>query len=155
MKHFSRDPFSRANQTYAKYCLEVDQDILSVCNFIDNFNPNYNILNRNFQPGTTTTSLYYTTEQLVTLGILNIQNNTIKVCVDKMLTHQIVENTFGQTIIAGYSTDTLDTYSQEVPQGYAVRHDGYQNNIAMFTVISLASSGSYYIPLITLQDGQQ
>lgn len=161
MKFFNRNPYHKAYKTYTKYCYELDNDIISVCNFIDVFNPNYMILNRKYQYQSGIQYSYYSNEQLIQLKILNYLNvdinndgeNDIVIYVDKMLMHQIVENTFGKTIYVGYSDNDNVNALQAVPQGYAVRHDGFKDNKAIYTIISLASSGSYYVPLITLENG--
>ena len=128
-------------QLYKKYCVALDRQIDSVVCFIDTFNPNYMIINRSFKQENINAA-YYTRGQLEALGILYSENGKIYVNLNKMMPHQIVENTYESSI---WVIDS-DSIEKEVHQGYAIRLDGFNSEgNPTYTIISLASSGSYYI----------
>lgn len=127
-------------QALRKYCLQLDHQIDTLKRFIDNFNANYIILNL---PDTKNRT-YYSSEQLISLGILNTdsQHPEIYTSIDptKMTTHQVIDNVYQKNLhISG-------EYDKIIPQGFAVRHDGYRTDqTTKYSIIPLANSGSYYI----------
>lgn len=124
-------------QLLKKYCFDVDADIQDIVNFIDTFNANYIVLNKNAVNDSTIQ--YYTEAQLTTIGILDISNSLLDIT--KMSPHQIVQNIFKKTMYVQYNSRR-----DEIPQGYALRHDGFKSDGTIaYSIISLSSSGSYYV----------
>lgn len=129
-------------QLISKYCLSLEKEIQSIINFIDTFNPNYILLNR--VSDTEQQSYYYTDDQLRYLDIINDTSVTPYINLSKMRPHQIVENHYGKEL--SIKRNGIILANETLPQGYALRHDGYnENQIAQYTIISLASSGTYFI----------
>lgn len=132
-------------QLLKKYCLQLDHQIDTLKRFINNFNANYIILNLPDNQS----RYYYNNQQLEQLGILlrdensNEQNPPYKyINPEKMLTHQVLDNVYEKDLYI-YNTQKL------IPQGFAVRHDGYNvDQTINYSIIPLANSGSYY----TVQD---
>jgi len=130
-------------QTLRKYCLQLDHQIDALKRFIDNFNANYIILNLPDTKGRT----YYNPEQLISLGILktDLEHPEIYTSIDptKMITHQVIDNVYQKNLYI------YGNHAKIIPQGFAVRHDGYKTDqTTKYSIIPLANSGSYY----TLKD---
>jgi len=130
-------------QTLRKYCLQLDHQIDALKRFIDNFNANYIILNL---PDTKNRT-YYNSEQLISLGILKTDSEhpEIYTSIDptKMITHQVIDNVYQKNL------HIYGDPAKIIPQGFAVRHDGYRaDQTTKYSIIPLANSGSYY----TLKD---
>lgn len=130
-------------QTLRKYCLQLDHQIDTLKRFIDNFNANYIILNLPDTKG----RFYYSPTQLVSLGILktDLQHPDTYISIDptKMITHQVIDNVYQKKLCIWGEPDKI------IPQGFAVRHDGYgTDQTTKYSIIPLANSGSYY----TLKD---
>lgn len=134
MRLYSADLKLDNDTLFKKYCLNLDQKINSVVNFIDNFNPNYLLVNTPNNYGQT----FYSTENLYNLGILIQENNILYINPNKLKAHEVVSNTFQQDVFI-YGTTIV------VPQGSAVRCDGFNGDSAQYSIIPLASSGSYYV----------
>lgn len=129
-------------QLLNKYCMSLEKEVQSIVNFIDTFNPNYIILNR--VSDSKNKSYYYKDEELFWLNIVQLTEENPCINLSKMRPHQIVENHYGQELFI--KRDDIIIPNIKVPQGYSVRHEGYnENQEAQYTVISLASSGTYYI----------
>ena len=123
-------------QVLKKYCIQLDNRINALKRFIDNFNANYVVLNLPDTHG----RVYYNNDQLETIGILVKRDNQYSfINPSKMITHQVIDNTYQKDLfIYGNEQD-------RVPQGFAVRHDGYNTEQeANYSIIPLANSGSYY-----------
>lgn len=138
MKLYSANDY----QLISKYCLSLEKEIQSIINFIDTFNPNYILLNR--VSDSEQQSYYYTDDQLRYLDIINDTSIPSYINLSKMRPHQIVENHYGKEL--SIKRDGTILANETLPQGYALRHEGYnENQIAQYTIISLASSGTYFI----------
>lgn len=145
-------------QTLKKYCIQLDHRIDALKRFIDNFNANYIVLNL---PDDKKRE-YYNTQQLEQLKILlkTRQDDEDYSFIDptKMITHQVIDNVYQKDLYIYNSdlpTDSGETYPEPsrikevIPQGFAVRHDGYNTDqTTKYSIIPLANSGSYY----TLKD---
>ena len=129
-------------QLISKYCLSLEKEIQFIVNFIDAFNPNYILLNR--VSDSEQQSYYYTDDQLRYLDIINDTSITPYVNLSKMRPHQIVENHYGKEL--SIKRNGVILTDEKLPQGYALRHEGYNGNqVAQYTIVSLASSGTYFI----------
>ena len=140
MRLYNIEHGSNHLQTFRKYCLQLDHQIDALKRFIDNFNANYIILNL---PDTKNRT-YYSPEQLLSLGILksDLEHSETYASIDptKMITHQVIDNVYQKNLYI-YGDQT-----KIVPQGFAVRHDGYRTDqTTKYSIIPLANSGSYYI----------
>jgi hypothetical protein len=138
------------NQLLSKYVKSIDTSIQAVVDFIDIFYRNYILVNRasDYRDDNNNSVFYYTDAQLVYLDIINDVEDPTYINLSKMRPHQIVENHFGTSLNIKYNGSLL---SETIPQGYALRHEGFdsEGNVH-YSVISFASSGAYYI----LQDIQ-
>ena len=121
----------KEKQLISKYIQDLEYSINSIINFVDTFNPNYILLNTPNKEGTR----YFSDQELAAANIF--QTNTVYP--NNMRPHYVLNNSYGGDINIANSTIT-------VPQGFAVRHDGYTSEgETVYSVISLASSGTYYI----------
>ena len=120
-------------QLVKKYIKELNNSINAIMHFIDTFNPNYKLLNTPAPTGKT----YFTDDQLANLGILDQFHSTINP--EAMKPHYVINNSYGHDY-------TITGTSELIPQGYAVRHDGYNSDgETEYSIISLASSGTFYV----------
>lgn len=130
MKLYSLDPYNANQQTFKKYCGDLDQQIIAIQNYIDFKSPNYIGLNN-------TTPQFFKQEDLITLNILNNDQNIIYP--ENMCAGQIVHQ--------NWTTDTVTingeaegTIPSGLPNGWAlIKHaDSYEK-------FSLASAGDFYV----------
>lgn len=138
------------DQLLSKYVKSIDTSIQSVVNFIDTFYRNYILVNRasDYRDDNNRSVFYYTDAQLVWLDVIDDEEEPTYINLSKMRPHQVVENHYGIPLNIKYNGNLL---TEVVPQGYALRHEGFDSEgNAHYGVISFASSGAYYI----LQDIQ-
>lgn len=130
-------------QVWSKYCNDLDNSINAIVNYIDLFCPNYRILNLPNKDNL----CYLSNDQLHQADILEFGDTPdghIYVNLGYMKPHNVLDNTFQEEI--GISGSYTWAQTVKIPQGYALRHDGYdsEGNIK-YSIVSLASSGSYYV----------
>lgn len=127
-------------QTLKKYCIQLDRRINTIKRFIDNFNANYIVLN--LPDAHSPARFYFSDSQLEQIGILIKEGTNYKyINPEKMTTHQVIDNTYQRDLFIY----TSDEEKPLIPQGFAVRHDGYNTDQTVnYSIIPLANSGSYY-----------
>lgn len=132
------------SQYLQKSCLDIDRNINALVHYIDNFCPNYRILNLPNSNNFT----YIPNNMLGPTGaniVFNREGHTW-VNPDNMHPHNVLDNTFQEDIGIGNTTSPSWANAKKVPEGYALRHDGYDSNgNVKYSIISLASSGTYYV----------
>lgn len=132
MKEFSFNPNLAEYQLAKKYIKGVDQHLTSVINFMDFYNANYIIINKEYTAGG---KHFLPNSWFLNDGDINYES---------LLPHQIVINNFKPS---GCDIRCHDEKVDTLQEGYALICCGYKADgiTPHYLIVSLDASGAYYV----------